>query len=368
MMKPFVRSSITSARGRSIVVRRKIERGLWRIKREKLIVPRHQFAGAFRALCLSLAVTAFVHGMLSAEVKITARVTPTEITVGDPVRYQITVTHPAEARVELPEVRGNVGSLEVLAYTVRGDSGPGGQRTVTHTLTLAAYEVGPDTLPSQRVEIRTPSDTSPRVYFTQPTVLSVKAIAPENAQDIAEILDDETLPRSLPWGLPLLLLAIAVGLWGLRRWKRRRALRPVLTVEAPPPTVGEAALARLTALEQQGLIAANRSREFAFVLSEILREYLANRFGIDALEATTGELLMRVENAEIKFTPPDWLRDFCEELDAVKYADGTLSVNDETRLLMETRGMIRATTPLETVPKASQEPDPVSESRPESKA
>jgi hypothetical protein len=289
-----------------------------------------------RLLLLCAAIT-----QAAPHVDVTAAVDRAAITVGDPVRYEITVAHPPGARVELPAVRGNTGALEVTGYTVRAGTAPDGRALVTHTLTLAAYAVGADTLPPQRVEIRAPGDTATAVLYTQPTYLVVKPTVSGPGGDIADIHDRERLPGAVPWALPL-LAAAALGLWA---WLRRRARRP--RKAAPPAatralTADEIALARLRELQASGWSEAGRAREFAFTLSEILREYLANRFGIDALEATTGELLQRVAPLPLAVAQQEWLWHFCGELDAVKFATGALPAADADRLLRETAGFVGA--------------------------
>jgi hypothetical protein len=301
-----------------------------------------------RGAALILAI-AWIANAASTGIDITAQVDRAEITVGDPVRYEITVTTPAGARVELPAVRGNTGGMEVTGYAVRTDTAPGGRAAVTHALTLAAYAVGADTLPPQRVEIVQPPDTAVTVLYTQPTYLIVKSTLPAEAKDIADIHDSERLPTGFPWGLPL-LLAAGLAVW---QWLRRRARRPETAPPAEAPRTipaDEAALARLLELENAGLIAAGRSREFAFILSEIQREYLAHRFGIDALEATTTELLERAVALPLTDDRHAWLRDACAELDGVKFATGVMSARDAARLLRDTRALVQATpVPVSTV-------------------
>lgn len=305
------------------------------------------------------AMTGFTHAEI-ATIELAARVSPVEITVGDLVRYEITVKHPAGARIELPAVRGNTGTFEVLAHETRTDSSLPDRHTLTHVLTLAAYETGEDTLPSQRVEVRLLPDTTLRVLYTPPTTLMVKATAPDDSGPLAEIYDDERHARGFPWALPLLLAVLAAGFWGLRTWRARRAAelarRPV---PAPPaPTAAEVAQARLDALEHAlpGDGEPDTARAFAFTLSEILREYLAARYGIDALEATTTELLERTANLPLSRIQHDWLRNACDRLDTVKFADAPLDRADARALLAEARTFVQETAPVpDAAPPTSRE-------------
>jgi hypothetical protein len=310
-------------------------------------------------LAVMLCAAAVAHSITATDIGVAARITPTETTVGEPVRYEITVTLPAEApantRVDLPGVRGNTGALEVLDQTVRTDSVQGNGRTIIHTFTLAAYEVGADTLPPQRVEVRVPSDTAALVIYTEPTLLTVKSVAPAgDSLQLADIHDEESMPRPFPWALPVALALLAALVWALRTWRKHVAAlraRPVPPPPAPVITAAEAALARLEALQRERNMRReagddHEARRFAFTLSEILREYMAARFGIDALEATSSELLTRAATLTPHALAPerhDWLRDFCDETDTVKFADAALSAADEVRLLEDVRAFVRNT-------------------------
>lgn|GEM_PF-2730908 len=314
--------------------------------------------GAVATICLAATVwaTGVGHGFTGADIDLTARVTPSRATVGEPVRFEITVTLPGEApanaRVDLPGLRGNTGELEVLDHAVRTDRAPSGQRTLVHTLTLAAYEVGTDTLPPQRVEIRVPPDTAVLVFYTEPTILTVKSVATGgDSLPLADIHDEERMPRPFPWALPLALALLAVLVWALRAWRKRVAAlraRPVPPPPEPVASAGDAALARLESLRREIDRAggALEPRHFTFTLSEILREYLAERFHIDALEATSSELLARAGALVPRLLKPgqhDWLRAFCDETDTVKFASATLGAASEARLLDEVVAFVRAT-------------------------
>src|SRR5690606_13896211 len=123
-------------------------------------------------------------------VGITARADRTTATVGDPIRYEISVTLPAGAAATLPAVRGNTGRLEVAEHAERTDTAADGRVTLVHTLTLLPYHVGADTLPPQRVEIRTPPDTAATVLMTPPTIVTITPVAANDTGDIADIRDD----------------------------------------------------------------------------------------------------------------------------------------------------------------------------------
>ena len=61
-------------------------------------------------------------------------------------------------------------------------------------------------------------------------------------------------------------------------------------------------------------------KDFYFRLSEILRGYLGERYGFDALECTSSELMTKLRRMPTPGLPEDRLLRFVSESDMVKYA------------------------------------------------
>jgi hypothetical protein len=61
-------------------------------------------------------------------------------------------------------------------------------------------------------------------------------------------------------------------------------------------------------------------KDFYFRLSEILRGYLGERYGFDALECTSSELMAQLRRLKAPGLPEDGLMRFISESDLVKYA------------------------------------------------
>lgn len=295
-------------------------------------------------ILLLLALACGYAAAATSDVEVTARVDRTEITVGDVVRYEITITHPATGKIELPAVRGNVGHFEVQDYRIAPGSSADGRAEVTHTLTLSSFTLGQDTLPPQRVEYRNGSDTAALVLYTPPTFVNVRRVSPESINEIADITAPEKLPGNVPWGL-LALAAAAVMFWIYRVWRKKHP-RKIPAAALPPLPPYEDALVKLRTLEQSALPSQGLGREFAFSLSEIMRAYIGARFEIDALEATTDELLQRAAALPLGAEQQAWLRSFTGDLDMVKYATGALAEVEAARQIEAAREFLHGTKPV----------------------
>ena len=111
-------------------------------------------------------------------------------------------------------------------------------------------------------------------------------------------------------------------------------------IDHRPPE--EIALERLRALAASGMLDADDRRPFYFAVSEIVRDYLGRRYGFDALELTTAELLEKLERGggapEVRVPVARWL----EATDLVKYAGLAAVRADAERALSEAIDVVEA--------------------------
>jgi hypothetical protein len=279
---------------------------------------------------------------------ISSQVDRSEITIGDRIRYEIKVVYPAEGRVELPSVLGNLGSFEVKDYQASDPKDAGNLRIQTWHFDLSTFTVGKYTIPPQQIAYRRGTDTAAIVFFTQPIEINVIRTSPETVKDIADIAALAEVPSGQPWlayGLgAAALLALAWFLW------RRLRRKPAAAAEKPALPPYEEAMARLAGIKDLALIRQNRAREFCFVLSESLRRYLSRRYGIDALESTTSEFIAKIKTLPITGAQKQWLAKASEEGDLVKFANAQLLESDAAAMFAQTVEFLNQTKPRDDEP------------------
>jgi len=112
------------------------------------------------------------------------------------------------------------------------------------------------------------------------------------------------------------------GLFIRRAWRRRQPAHLAAAAAAAPRRAPDAvAIEKLNALRAAGNFAADGYRPFYFALTEIVREYLGARYGFDALEMTTTEVLDELtRRAEHLVTPGAEVPRFFASCDLVKFA------------------------------------------------
>lgn len=149
-------------------------------------------------------------------------------------------------------------------------------------------------------------------------------VAPDAAADIRDIKPPIEMKRNwapywkaLLWG-GLAAAALLLAWWGIHRYRKKKASR-VSDEEIIPLPAHEVALAALTRLwddfQHDG-----KTKKFYFRLSEIIRQYLARRYQINALEATTEELLHELQDQPLQVEHRMLISDFFGRCDLVKFA------------------------------------------------
>jgi hypothetical protein len=195
------------------------------------------------------------------------------------------------------------------------------------------------------------------VASTQPLLVEVGSAIPSSDLEPQQPAENEP-PLGL--GFPLFIVcfivvsvfvlcgALVYAIW--RLWKKRQpqSARPLVEVR-PEDTVALEALMRL---EKSTLLQEGAYKKFYFSISEILKTYIGARFGMDAPESTTRELMVTL--TELASKGADFsggvsdpligdLRKTFHQLDRVKFTDYQPEPNEGGVVLSEARTFVMAT-------------------------
>jgi len=168
-------------------------------------------------------------------------------------------------------------------------------------------------------------------------------------RDIHDILAPVAVGFYAPWLMPALLAlaaaALLAGAWWL--WKKHRKARTIETIvpELPPEMVA------LKALEGISDIGRLDGKTFYFQLSAILRQYIFERFAVDAPEMTTEEFVPRIDRLPVTPELAQRLRRLCRAMDPIKFGGGMVTEKQMETDLTFAREFVEKTTPAD-VPEA----------------
>ena len=251
---------------------------------------------------------------------VTTALEPAEIAVGDHARLTIRVEHDPGASVVWPEP-DTLGPFEVLERRLDDALAEGGRTVSSAEFSLTAFELGDLELPAVEIEVMA-GDGSTATLRTEPLAVTVASVGRDESGDIRTIKGPLDIPRNLllllPWLAGLLLLAgLAAWLW--RRYRARAADGPVAPA-VPPRPAHEIAYEAFRALEAARLPENGELKTFHIRASDIVRAYVEGRFGVQALEMTTGEVLDGLRGQEVEAEVGADLRRLLERCDLVKFA------------------------------------------------
>lgn len=242
-----------------------------------------------------------------------------EVTIGDPIRYTISVTAAADIEVEIPLLGEQVGDFTVLDFGELPPRDENGQVVTGRWFRLTTFETGQHLLPGPTVRYRHHGERE-RIDGNDIsiTVVSLLAEAGQNPE-LRDIKPPEALPFDWrPYGLVAVAGLVLAGLGGgLFVYLRRPA--PAVAPAAPPAS--QVALEALRRLHAQDLIEKQQFETYYVSLSAIVREYLENGLNLRAPEMTTEEFLSAAaRDRQLSPVQQERLAEFLSQADLVKFA------------------------------------------------
>lgn len=280
----------------------------------------------FRRYC-AMAVAAIVvlvqPAVGVAEPLLQAGLDSSVVTLGEPIHLRLVVERDASSRVVFPQLEDELGELTVRAQsTVRTTKTSDDGRRDERVYELAAYTLEVDEVPAPSVlVIRARGDTVALHAASLP--LEVVAVrGDDEGEDLRAIKPPVWISGGIPlWLAGIFAAVVAIGLaWlGSRILRRRAAVASPAPVSPAAPVDYEREFARIAEL---GLLERGALKLYYTHLSHVLRCYLEDRLGVEALERTTAEI---ATDLAARRAPPDAeavqrIIAFLQAADMVKFA------------------------------------------------
>jgi hypothetical protein len=273
-----------------------------------------------------------------------------ELSVGDRVNFTVTAMVPKGAAVVPPDPANSFGSLTVKEWNSR-KSEIAKADSISFDYVVTTYKAENCTIPSlsyilENGEVR---DT----LRTESIPLVVIPLCKTDSADIMGLKPQQvTGKRPLLW---MWLLLAAAGLTAAVI-VARYYIRKLKKAPPPPPPIPpyEEAVLALAALDAKKLLLNGMIREYAFALSEILKRYIERRFGINAAEFTTEEMLAWLGISPLDKEPKTSLEWFFRATDPVKFARFLPDQDIVGRFGTVVRGFLEATRPSSAASAASE--------------
>jgi hypothetical protein len=293
------------------------------------------------------AVTPRAAPELAREVRLEVRTSPDSLTVGDRWTVELRVEAPAAYTVRFPDALPRDASADLIAYAtptgaenIAGTGAP--RRRWIGRYDLALFDVGAVTLPPLSVEVH--ADSLRAVVGTDSLRTFVTSVLDDSlaAAGLRDLKRQARLAASWwPWIVAAIALvaAVAAFVW----WRRRRRPRAAVVPLVRQRPADEVALEALRRLETRRLPLDGHFQEHWVALSEIVRRYLEDGFGVAALEETTEEVLFDLERHGFERAHVMRFRDLSDAGDLIKFAKREPTIEECVQALERARDFVLAT-------------------------
>lgn len=269
-----------------------------------------------------------IQKVLCQDIKVITRLDTNAALIGDQVGMHIGISVPVKSIVTWPLIGDTIlGHIRVLGRS-KIDSVLSPDRKIlklNQNLLLTTFDSGFYAIPPVRFFIQEPPDTTKISRQSEPLFLNVHSVHVDTTLAIKPIKGPIKIPISfremLPW-IILGILIIVVITFIIYWLKKRKQAEPIFRLK-PKFTMSphETALIELEKLRSKKLWQSGKIKEYHTELTEIIRKYIEERFGIMALEMTSDEIVESLnDRAEISKGALDKLVTIFTLADLVKFA------------------------------------------------
>ncbi|MFM9027648.1 MAG: hypothetical protein ACKOQ6_06600 [Bacteroidota bacterium] len=284
-----------------------------------------------------------------SQVKVSSTADTNIIRIGEQIGINLKATVPIGNSLSFPLIGDSIRKLEVVE---RGKIDTLSKKDAVsleliQRITITAFDSGFYVLEPFKF-ILNGKDT----LSTEAQLLEVRTIPVDTTKSIKDIkpimeppFDWRTL---LPYLLGLMVAAI-VAYFGYRYYqnsKKKQAAPATKPVPTKPPH--ETALEQLQELEREKLWQQGAYKAYHIRLTEIIREYIDGRYGINSMEMTTDETISALETAKIRGELVRPLEQLLRLADMVKFAKAIPVGPENEASILSAREFIRMTTPFES--------------------
>ena len=277
---------------------------------------------------------------------VSAALSTNRIHIGDVVRLSVSVVHPREGQLQVPDIACGK-AVVIRSQQTREEKASSGLSVKTvMDFDLTSFEVGFHALSTGEIRFAQADGQVLSRLFPYATLEVASSLAGDGATP-RDIKGLARWPGAIPRWLYVLLLVALIAFVAALLVKRILSKPRTILNMPPPPPPHEIALQALKRLLAKGWIESRNIEPFYVELSSIVRRYIEDRFHLRAPERTTEEFIREAVSSQM-LSPAhqDLTRNFLEQCDLVKFARHEPGQDDMRNASGAADRLIRETIPL----------------------
>ena len=289
----------------------------------------------------------------SAQVFVESKIDSIEILIGEQTDLTLSVTADKGAKVKLPVYKPNqyiTPGVEVLDNSVADTSQlDNGLVKISRKYTLTSFDENLYYLPPMKVVVDGKTYKSKSLALKVLTV-PVDTLHPEKFYPPKGVQDNPFLWSEWEPTFWLSVLFVIMCVLTYYLWTRLKENKPVIArvrlVKKIPPH--QRALKEIEGIREKNMSMQEDQKAYYTMLTDVLRKYIRERFGFNALEMTSSEIIARLQQDGDK-KMIDELKELFTTADLVKFAKYSTLINENDANLVNAVEFIN-TTKLENQP------------------
>lgn len=295
-------------------------------------------------------------GIANGQVNVSAQMDTSMMLIGDQTNLRLEASFPQGYSVALPVFADTViRKLEVIEAGTVDTTFADGIARINQKYVVTCFDSGWYTVPQMPFTITQPDGFTDTIY-SAPIYFGVMTMPLDtvNANAITDIKPMEDAPFIFKEMIPylkiafLVILVLAILAFIIYVIVKRKRNEPIFVKPKPQEPAHVVALRQLDALKEQKLWQRGLVKEYYTSLTEIVRIYLFGRFGVQAMESTTAEIMQLTKSvAEIDKDLRKSLQELLERADFVKFAKAQTEANENEASFEFVEHFVLTTKPVE---------------------
>ncbi len=289
---------------------------------------------------------------MSAQTTVRATIDSAAILIGEQTRIHLDISQEKGKKVQLPVYSGTLMKGIEILEALKPDTQEVDERIIrikqdylVTSFDAGLYYIPPFKLIAGKDTIQ--SNTLGLKVITLP-VDTVK----KDFKDIKGIMAPEFVWADYHFIVLSILFVLFLIVMGIYAYLRHKKNKPFLITKTPEPQLPPhiKAVSELENIKHEKLWQQGREKDYYTRLTDVLRVYLTDRFGMNALEMTSGEILSEMQRYPEARTVYNSLKQILELSDFVKFAKLHPIPDENEQSMINALLFIDSTKPVELAP------------------